>query len=284
MPTATAGAFRQALAEALVPLYGEREAASVASIVLEDAFGHKRQSAERPFSAAEQQAAQDISHRLLAGEPVQYVLGEADFYGLRFMVSPAVLIPRAETEELVALCLAQLPAPAPQRIIDIGTGSGCIPVALQRQRPHWEIHALDVSASALAVARANALRHGAAIEFHEADILEAEHWPALGQFTAIVSNPPYIPPQEAALMPAWVTAHEPHLALFVPAEDPLLFYRRILAFAQSALLPGGHVFFEVNEFNATAVLELVQSTTGFAWAAIEQDMSGRQRMVYGAVE
>jgi release factor glutamine methyltransferase len=254
--TLPANPFEQLILD-LAPRYGPGEARSIARIVFEDTF-HTRQPAFRVFSPAEEAQFLEIRRRLLLGEPVQYVLESADFFGYRFVVHPAVLIPRQETEELVAWVLAylkeqKLQAPA---VLDIGLGSGCIAVAIKAIQPAVQLYGIEKSRKALALAKANARRilGEGQVTFWQADILDMGAWPPFPLFDVIVSNPPYIPRRERNRVPEHVLAHEPGLALFVEDEDPLLFYRTIGAFSKQKLKPGGAVFFECNEFNATAVV------------------------------
>jgi len=281
-PVPPQNAYEQLVAD-LTPRYGSGEARSIARIVFEDAFGARR-PAEKQFNEAETVRFLDIRQRLLLGEPVQYVLTQADFYGLKFQVTPAVLIPRQETEELVAWVLEWLKqtekkAPA---VLDIGLGSGCIAVTLKVKRPDIRLFGLEISSEALQVATENAQQHlgNATFLFYAGDILSpevAENFPALD---VIVSNPPYIPRQEHTLMPDHVLAHEPEIALFVDDDDPLIFYRAIATFARQKLSIGGALFFECNEFNAGEVADLLRSI-GFSAVALRKDIAGAERMVLG---
>ena len=165
-----------------------------------------------------------------------------NFYGLKFQVDQSVLIPRQETEELVHWVLETVrtsPAFQGASVLDIGTGSGCIPVSLKHNAPHLQLTAVDVNPESVAVAQSNAQMNGTEVAFRVADILQTEHWPALGQYDLIISNPPYIPYREMDLMPKHVTAYEPGLALFVDDADPLIFYRAIARFAHQYLNAGG---------------------------------------------
>lgn len=261
----------------LEAVYEASEARQVSRIVLEDAFGVKNFSRELFFTPEDAVRLEGIKKRLLQHEPVQYILGESDFYGLKFKVDQRVLIPRQETEELVHWILETLPSSANARVLDIGAGSGCIPVTLKVKRPALDVFAIDISEGALEIAGENAVRHHAAVHFSRADILQASEWPE-GPFDVIVSNPPYIPREEEALMPPQVLAFEPHIALFTENEDPLVFYRRIAAFALERLSKGGFLFFETNEFNAHAVVAMLK-VLGFQGVELRQDMQGKDRMV-----
>ena len=274
-------AYQQLLSQ-LSGLYERGEAASIARIVFEDALGVA--NALRPGALGLEQAArlEEASTRLLRGEPLQYVLGQADFYGLKLKVDARVLIPRQETEELVHWVLAENDARY-RSLLDIGTGSGCIPIALKKHRPAWQISALDISSAALELAAENARANDLEVAFIEANILDASAWPTLGQYDLIVSNPPYIPPSEAQLMPPWVLQYEPHLALFVEERAPLLFYEAIADFARAALRPAGRLYFELNEHNADQVAQLLDKK-GFVGVEVKRDLNGKERMARGRWE
>jgi release factor glutamine methyltransferase len=271
----------------LAPRYGLSEAAGIARIVLEDVFQVHRKPESvftAEWSAAQTDDLQQIIHRLVAGEPVQYVVGSADFFGLVFRVSPAVLIPRQETEELVAWVLEYLRSSGkenPLSVLDIGLGSGCIGITLKKKFPNIELYGLEKSAEALAVATNNAQRilgDNRPFHFLPGDILEPTDWQAFPLLDIVVSNPPYIPTAEKNVMPEHVLAHEPALALFVSNDDPLVFYRTIADFALEKLRPGGVLFFECNEFNAAEVAALL-SEKGFQDVVLKKDLSGADRMV-----
>ncbi|MDX2135095.1 MAG: peptide chain release factor N(5)-glutamine methyltransferase [Saprospiraceae bacterium] len=266
----------------LTPLYGEGEAHSLASIVFEDVFGRKR-AAREALQPEERVRLQPIAARLAAGEPLQYVLGEADFFGMKLRVGPDVLIPRQETEELVAWAIAHLRNLKNDRprVLDIGTGSGCIALAIQKQFTSAEVMALDVSESALDVARQNARLLGLPVQCRQGDILSPDGWPD-GSFDLIISNPPYVLPSEAVHMPVWVKAHEPGLALFVPENDPLLFYRVLCERAPACLSPEGALLVEVSAFHARQVTELFEKAP-FRTVLCKNDLSGMPRMVGGFV-
>jgi release factor glutamine methyltransferase len=282
----TCAAAEKQLAQSLSEPYGRGEAASIARIVLEDAFRYFSAGSDRDLSAEESARFEVIHARLLGGEPVQYVLGEADFFGLKFKVTPAVLIPRQETEELVSEILKHLKSQDIEHptLLDIGLGSGCIGLTLKKKWPVLELYGMEKSRTALAVAQENAeyiLGHDLrGVHLFEGDILNKESWENLPDFDVVASNPPYIPTTEKHLVPPHVQAHEPSLALFVEAGDPLLFYRVIADFARKKLKPNGMLFFECNEFNATEVVRLLREK-GFKDVALQQDLSGADRMVRG---
>lgn len=215
--------------------------------------------------------------RILAKEPIQYVLGYAWFMGKRFEVSPAVLIPRPETEELVDEVLRRIQHKTSGRLIDFGTGSGCIPIVIKNNMPQWQVSALDLSAGALSVAQNNAVVYHAQVDFFQDDILKLEN--AKGEVDVIVSNPPYVLMRDQAQMQKQVLNHEPHLALFVPDNDPCLFYRKIVEWSQGHLCSGGLIAFEVHEEHASGVADLL-SNAGFE-AEVMKDLQDKDRFVFG---
>lgn len=212
-------------------------------------------------------------------KPIQYILGETEFYGLPFLVNEHVLIPRPETEELVALILAEGKGKREEgkvSILDIGTGSGCIPIAIKKNLPDAEVYAIDVSEKALATAMKNAALNEVEVHFIQKDILATED---LGQvFDVIVSNPPYVRHLEKAEIKPNVLEHEPHLALFVADDDALLFYRKIATLAQNHLMPNGKLYFEINQYLGKETLALVESF-GFTEVQLRQDIYGNDRMI-----
>jgi release factor glutamine methyltransferase len=212
--------------------------------------------------------------RLLQGEPLQYVLGYAWFLDMKLRVDNAVLIPRPETEELVRLVAQHISISNP-RILDVGTGSGCIALGLKKIIPDAIITGIDVSENALAVARSNASEHMLNIDFRQLDILTEK---PEGPFDVIVSNPPYIPIGEHESMAKRVTEHEPHLALFTPDDDVLLFYRRLMHLSEELLAQGGRVYCEIHENTADALLQMAQQHTIQA-PAIFTDLQGKKRMM-----
>jgi release factor glutamine methyltransferase len=273
---------REDLESALTPQYGEGEARSMCRYVFDDFFALKKNDTaqESIFQNFLFEDYLNIKKRLLAGEPVQYVVGFAWFYGLKFKVNPTVLIPRPETEELVHWILEtvkknNLTNPS---ILDVGTGSGCIPVVLKYKNSNLILTALDISESALITASRNGFRHNVDIDFKCLNILDKSHQERLGKFDIIVSNPPYIPLKEKMLMHNNVLEHEPHLALFVEDNDALIFYRTISEFAKKHLNTEGYLFFECNEYNAKDV-KILLSKKGFRDIVMTKDMSGKDRMI-----
>jgi len=265
----------------LQTIQSEGEANAIARIVFEDAFKLYDFTSERDFSLKNQKRLEEIITRLLQNEPVQYILGEADFYGYKFKVNEHVLIPRQDTEELVFYVKNTVRSFVKKNVItllDIGTGSGCIPITLKKLFPIMEVHTLDVSKDALTIAKKNAEKLETHIVFYHKNILEKEDWESLPSFDIIVSNPPYIPHREAHHMPENVKQFEPHLALFIDDENPLIFYEMIASFAKQKLNKDGYLFFETNEFNAKEVLTMLRNKT-FTNVILEQDMEGKDRMI-----
>ena len=213
--------------------------------------------------------------RLLTGEPIQYILGEAPFYGRSFGVTRDTLIPRNETEELVHLILKENPK-SELRVLDLGTGTGCIPITLALELQNPKVYALDVSVQALAVARKNALQLGAKVEFLEGDLLGSI--PNLALFDVLVSNPPYVPLRDQGEMHVNVLNFEPHLALFVPDEDPLVFYRAIGVWGQQLLKKGGKLYLEIYENLADELVQLLLSQ-GYEQLRVHLDLNGKNRML-----
>ena len=238
----------------------------------------------------QEQQALDMAALVAQGMPVQYVLGEADFCGMTFRVAPGVLIPRPETEELVAWVVEQLGVRSQEplarrsqlgvKILDVGTGSGCIAVALAKQLAGAEVEAWDISEEALKIAVGNAERQGVSVNFQHVDVLKPQTSNLIPQtsYDCIVSNPPYICKEEAEEMERHVLEHEPSLALFVPNDDPLLFYRRIGELGLQLLKAEGMLFFEINRRFGKETVELLQGM-GYIGVELRQDVYGNDRMV-----
>ena len=256
---------------------GGGEAAAVTRLVMEDVFGYRQGNRPRILTEDEELLAWVTLNRLHGGEPVQYVTGIADFYGMQLKVTPAVLIPRPETEELVEWILEDHPIGTVKRVVDLGTGSGCIPLALQAGRPEWLCEGVEVSVEALEVAMENRELLNSTVLFKEGDVLKG-YFTREHHYDIVVSNPPYIPPSERDRMGESVVVHEPHLALFVPEDDPLLFYRRIGELAASGLKPGGHLYVETNEHNSDQVMKLFRDQD-YEQVERKKDLQGKWRMV-----
>ncbi|MEL6561212.1 MAG: peptide chain release factor N(5)-glutamine methyltransferase [Bacteroidota bacterium] len=217
-----------------------------------------------------------VVDRLNKHEPVQHIIGKGHFYGRDFKVGPDVLIPRPETEELVDL-ITRNHREQTFKLIDIGTGTGCIPITLSLELEGCQATGVDVSEQALAIAKLNANQLRAAVNFLELDILNEV--PA-GTYDVVVSNPPYITHAEKKLMHENVLQYEPGLALFVPDEQPLLFYERITSLCQSILKPGGFLYFEINEHFGEQTLALLDQG-GFTGTRLIEDLSGKHRIIMG---
>jgi release factor glutamine methyltransferase len=218
----------------------------------------------------------DACKKISQHVPVQYVIGKTDFCGLSFEVNAATLIPRPETEQLSQLILKKLPD-VPVRIFDIGTGSGCIAIALKKARPDCEVFACDISKEALQIAQKNADTHNVSVQFFHYDILSGELL-NIPKMDVIVSNPPYVCFSEKEEMRPNVFLHEPETALFVKGDDPLLFYKAIAKLAVNQLVNGGKIFFEINEKSGNKVAELLREH-GFIDITIENDFRGKERFV-----
>ena len=229
---------------------------------------------DAPLSPADEEKLTDALERLAKHEPIQYILGYSDFCGLRFSVTPAVLIPRPETSELVEWVTSE--SVGNENILDIGTGSGCIAVSLAHKLPHAGVTAWDISPDALAVASNNSTANGCDVTFELRDILT--YTPADEKFDIIVSNPPYIKEVEKRTMEDNVLLWEPHLALFVPDNDPLLFYRTIAEKGLTMLTPGGKLFFEINREHGTETVAMLE-TMGYKNVTLRKDIAGNDRMI-----
>lgn len=265
----------------LEPLYGNGEARAITDYVLDVCFGLSKADilcgAVDEMTAEKTAELNKIFGRLTEGEPVQYVLGRAEFSGRWFNVRPGVLIPRPETEELCAWITADSKASGSPKVLDIGTGSGCIAITLQLDMPESKVTAWDISADALDVARENAQQLGANVSFVRQDALNAK---PEGKWDVIVSNPPYICEKEKKDMAVNVLEHEPHTALFVPDADPLLFYRAITRLAVQTLNKGGRLYFEINPIYADDTCRMMQAE-GMTAVELRSDMYGKQRMAKG---
>ncbi len=266
----------------LKKLYAEREAVNITDWVMEHITGKKRidrlLDKQAIFAGSQIAKLDSILEELATNKPVQYVLEEAWFAGMRFFVNEYVLIPRPETEELVewiALESQKLKVKS-QKILDIGTGSGCIPIALRKKMPGCSVISIDVSEDALEVARKNADSLQADIDLLHFDFLNESNWGQLPVVDLIVSNPPYIKQSEHSSMAKNVLDFEPSIALFVPDEDALVFYRKIAAFSKTHLSPNGSIFLEINEALGNEIIDLYES---FGYAVeLRKDMQGKDRM------
>jgi release factor glutamine methyltransferase len=263
-------------------IYSPQEVKSIISIVLKHVLKrdnlHLLAINDQPVSRKEAAEIRNISNKLRSGEPIQYVLGETDFYGCRIKVNPYVLIPRPETEVLVDLIIKENPGFS-GKILDIGTGSGCIAVALGVNMPFSQISAIDNSREAIATAIVNAKINNVNIRFFNADITTV---PALdtGKAGIIVSNPPYVLDSEKAAMNRNILDFEPPAALFVPDDDPLKFYRSILDYAVNMLTAGGKIYFEINEAQGASAADLITSYS-YSGVTVIKDMNNKDRFIKG---
>jgi len=258
--------------------FGEREANSMLRIIKEDYISQFDKGPTDSLGTIEVLSLESVVSDILQGKPIQYAIGVALFDGLKLKVSPDVLIPRPETEELLYWAKDLIENEEGRKYIDIGTGSGCLALGVKKTAPNAEVHALDKSKGAIEIAAHNAKINELPLRILCIDILDKSTWDSFPDFDGILSNPPYIPKRELELMGASVVKHEPAMALMVSDEDPLIFYRTIGAFAQKKLTPGGWLLFEINEFFGKETVELLIKQ-GFQKVELRQDMQGKDRMV-----
>ena len=263
----------------LQPYYTAEEVSALSRIVCCDLLGQAPTDyylgKDIVLSSKKEQELEDILQRLSRFEPLQYIEGRTLFLGREFWVAPGVLIPRPETEELVELMLKEIPADA--RILDVGTGSGCIAISLAKELPDTLVTAWDVSPEALSVARVNARKLQADVRFVECDVLACQV-DEVGLYDVIVSNPPYVTEAEKADMEPNVLQWEPSLALFVPDDDPLRFYRRIAVLGRDMLADGGRLYFEINRAYGREMVEMLRAM-GYVGVRVEKDLSQNDRFV-----
>lgn len=272
----------------LSSLYDEKESESFFYLVLESFHRKKRidlaLEPEMEMDALQLLRWESVLVELKKHKPIQYILGETEFFGLPFLVNENVLIPRPETEELVALILAEEEKGKREEgkvmILDIGTGSGCIPIALKMNSPNAEVYAIDVSEKALATAQKNAALNNVQVHFMLKNILETDDLEQT--FDIIVSNPPYVRNLEKAEINPNVLEYEPHLALFVADDDALLFYRKITELAKKNLNQNGQLYFEINQYLGNETVALVESF-GFKNVKLLKDIYGNNRMISAAL-
>ena len=264
--------------EALTGCYSAGEITALTRIIATELLGVSQMAyflKDNITLTAEQEALLDNAiERLKKQEPIQYILGYSDFCGLRFKVTPATLIPRPETSELVEWITSE--ATGNESILDIGTGSGCIAIILAHKVPQSTITAWDISNDALAVAAENSKANGQAVTFEQVDILAYQ--PTGEQFDIIVSNPPYIKENEKEAMHSNVLDWEPHTALFVPDSDPLLFYRSIAEKGLALLKPGGRLYFEINRAHGKETMEML-AALGYTGIELRKDFAENDRMI-----
>ncbi len=272
------------LTKQLEPAYGTREAGIIADWVMQRVTDQSK--LERLLRKTERLEAATLTEyeryrdELVAGRPIQYVLGESWFGGMKFFVDDRVLIPRPETEELVEWMIieAATARPTPDSLLDVGTGSGCIAITLSRRLPGIAVYACDFSEGALAVADRNADELGAAIGLIRADFLDRSQCAGLPQVQWLVSNPPYIPLKERGAMASHVVDAEPAMALFVPDDDPLVFYRALGEFAVERMGPGAVLFAEIHE-NLGKEVRVLLLELGAVEVILRKDLQGKDRML-----
>ena len=276
-------AYQQLLAQ-LYSLYDRREAAGIADMTIEHVTGHRKIDRilykEFPLNEQQQTQLEKLTNELMDHRPVQYVLGEAWFMNMKFTVNEHVLIPRPETEELAEWIIRDIERSPNKEIslLDIGTGSGCIPIAIRKKIPQVTVSGVDVSDDALQVAILNSIELNALVDFLHVDFLQESEWKHLGKYHIIVSNPPYIKQVEKTAMRDNVLKFEPELALFVPDEDALVFYKAIATFGLTHLKKGGCIYVEINETLGKEVVSLFEEA-GYQSATLRKDIQGKYRMV-----
>lgn len=275
----TIRAVKRMISDALSPLYENGEAESIASLYLEDKFGIGRTDQllnERRILESEINTINADLTRLIDGEPVQYVTGKAHFCGLDFTVNDAVLIPRQETEELVERIISDSDSNSQLKVLDIGTGSGCIPIVLKIKNPSWEVSAMEISEKAMAVAQENASQNSAEINFHLSDVFKEDT--SFSNLDILISNPPYVGRHEAKEIHRNVLVFEPHLALFPESDDGLIFYRRIGELGTKWIRKGGKLYFEINEQKGPDVCKIL-SDLNYQAVSVLTDIHGKDRFV-----
>lgn len=275
--------FRDTFISTLSGVYAPEEVHAMLYITLEHYLGMSRVeialSRKQELKDAQRLLLEQSLERLQQHEPIQYILGKTEFYDLEFIVSAATLIPRPETEELVRWIMESTNTPS--KLLDLGTGSGCIAVALAKNLPSAAVSAYDISAEAIRVARQNAQRNSVDVQFDCVDILGL---PTLSKrYDVIVSNPPYVRDLEKAEIQSNVLAYEPHSALFVSDQDPLVFYRKIANLAFQHLNAQGSLFLEINQYLGKETVELLKDI-GFTSVVLRQDMFGKDRMIKASMD
>lgn len=274
----TVALLKKEVIAAITPLYGKREASNIATLLIEKRTGiDKFTQVLNKHTVVENYDSSDDVARLIKGEPIQYVLEEAWFYGNVFVVSRDTLIPRPETEELVDWVIKDNDQFRSQSILDIGTGTGCIPISLKIKLPNTTISGVDISEAALRIAKQNSVQLRANVSFIQMNFLDEANWPNLPQIDILTSNPPYIAEFEKDTMHQNVLNYEPHTALFVPNADPLLFYKAIKKFADGYLKKSALIYLELNELLGKETAQLF-SSEGYC-VDLKKDMQGKDRML-----
>lgn len=279
--------YRTQFIKELSPFYDAYEAESFFYLILEDkyqlrqidlALNHELVFDEKDFAIWN-----ELLNQLKKEVPIQYLLGKTNFYGLDFEVNENVLIPRPETEELVEWIINENASPDKNkkiRILDIGTGTGCIAISLAKNLPNAEVFGVDVSKKAIETAKRNAIRNDVEVTFMLLNILETDEFTC--QFDIIVSNPPYVRNLEKVEIKKNVLDYEPHLALFVEDSDPLIFYRKIASLAQNELLKNGKLYFEINQYLGKEMIDLLESMS-FQTVELRKDIYDNDRMIKGNI-
>lgn len=274
--------FRKQAIKKLEELYGEREAKQTVDILLEDLLQLNRAvmlaQHDRILTIDEQEQLQQAVDRVMHNEPVQYITGQVNFYGLNLSVNPSVLIPRPETEELVEWVLNEHNTNETISLLDVGSGSGCIPLALKNKRPDWNITSIDASSNALKTAKTNAEQLNLNVNFMHLDFLAEETWKPMGKINLLVSNPPYITVSEFEALEPNVKHHEPEMALVAPGEDPFIFYRKLAHFGKQKLVKNGQVYLELNAEHAATIRDIFIQQ-GYSDVMVQRDMQGKDRML-----
>lgn len=277
----TVGSLYKEILAGIELIYDKQEAAIICSILFENKAGISKSDLIRePGKRLDEKKINELRLALSGLQqhiPIQYITGEAWFYGMKLQVSPAVLIPRPETEELVQLAIEHIGSSEGLYVLDIGTGSGCIPIAISRNAPGSTVTGIDISPEALAVARLNAGIQKADVVFLQTDFLDEAGWTVFGKYDVITSNPPYIPEDEKILLDRHVTESEPHAALFVPTGKPLLFYEKTAIFGRSHLNEAGKLFMETHQNYAQQVADLFNDE--YYSAEVIPDINGNERFV-----
>lgn len=277
----TINEIEQQYRTALEKIYGSGEAAVMTTMIFEGIANLFKQDLLTKANLAIENNTEinliTALNKLLQHEPIQYIIGKAWFYNLAFNVNKAVLIPRPETEELVLETINFLKQHKSKYVLDIGTGSGCIPISIKKNIAEAKVTSLDVSFDAITIAAKNALDNSVEINFLHLDFLEEKNYSSLPMFDVIISNPPYIPEEEQNVMDKNVTLFEPHIALFVPQNDPLIFYKKILLFAEEHLEDDGKIFLEIHE-NLAIETATIFTEKNYE-VVIKKDMQGKERML-----
>jgi release factor glutamine methyltransferase len=268
----------------LSSIYDEEELYAIFELVCEHYLRYSKADTKLKFNENLNQSEvlkiYDTAKALKTGVPIQYILGESHFYNLKFNVNKATLIPRPETEELVDIILKSQTTNnsfQTNSILDIGTGSGCIPITLKKNLPQAKVTGIDISEKALEVAKSNAIKNNVVVDFLNLDILSNNQ--QLYTYNLIISNPPYVLNSEAKQMDARVLEHEPHVALFVEDNDPIIFYKRIIDLCNKHLEENGFLYFELNPLYALDVKNYANASKIFNFTEVLNDMSGKQRFL-----